>query len=181
MPEPLRPTSAKAYTRENWIFIPTIALATTTLAPTVAEATALAALDFTNMVYADGAPNPETTTEMAKQERRLGDDVIYEFVGTTEITGGQITMQFNSQAAAADDAVKAWEKFAAGGVTGFLARRLNVPKATDITAGQFLHVYPCEFGPFAPTKQGEGTSAEEAMRGSWAITSPPKYKVAVLA
>lgn len=179
MPEPLRPASAKAYTRENWIFIPSIADAG--LAPTVLEVTAASALDITNMVYADGAPNPEVTTEMAKQERRLGDDVIYEFVGTTEITGGRITMQFNSQGVALSDAVKAWEKFSAGGVSGFMARRLNVPKATDVAAGQFLHVYPAELGVFSPTKQGEGTSAEEAMVGSWAVTAPPKYKVAVLA
>lgn len=179
MPEPLRPAPAKVYTRENWIFIPVIASAT--LAPTVAEATAVASLDITNMVFSDSAPNPEVTTEMAKQNRRLGDDVIYEFVGTTEITGGQFTMSFNSQGAALADSVKAWEKFAAGGVTGYMARRLNVPKATNITAGQFLHVYPAEFGPFSPTTSGEGTSAEEAMVGSWAITAPPKYKVAVLA
>lgn len=179
MPEPLRPTPAKAYTRENWFFIPVIASAT--LAPTIAEATALTALDITNMLYRDQAPNPESTTEMVKQEPRLGDDVTYEYVGATEITGGRITMQFNSQAAALADAVKAWEKFAIGGVTGFMANRVNVPKATNLLAGQFLHVYPAEFGPFTPTKAGQGTNAEEAMVGSWAVTAPPKYKVAILA
>ncbi|MGH3996677.1 MAG: hypothetical protein ACRDTJ_04360 [Pseudonocardiaceae bacterium] len=179
MPEPLRPTPAKTYTRENWIFIPTIASAT--LAPTVVEATALTSLDITNMAFADTAPNPEINTNLVEQNRRLGDAELYQFVGTTTYGGGQFTMAFDSQAAALADAVKAWEKFAAGGVTGFMARRLNVPKATDVIAGQFLHVYPAEFGPFMPTKSGEGEGAEEAMMGSWAITAPPKFKVAVLA
>lgn len=179
MPEPLRPAPAKTYTRENWLYLP--AIASPTLAPTVTEATAASALDITNIAFADNAPNPEVTTEMAKQNRRLGDSVIYEFVGETEITGGQVVMAFNSQAAAESDDVAAWELFAAGGVTGFLVRRLNVPKATNITAGQFVHVYPAEFGPFVPTKAGEGTSAEEAMTGSFAVTGPPAYKVAVLA
>jgi hypothetical protein len=179
MPEPLRPSAAKIYQRENWIFVPTIA--DVSLAPTVAEATAASALDITNMVFADAAPNPQQTTQMVKQDKRLGDAVTYEFVGDSEITGGECVMSFNSQAAALSDAVKAWEKFAAGGVTGFMVNRLNVPKATDVTAGQFVHVYPAEFGPFAPAKKGEGAAGQEAMTGSWAITGPPAYKVAVLA
>lgn len=179
MAEPLRPAAAKVYTRQNWIYVPTIASAT--LAPTVAEATAASSLDVTNMVFNDAAPNPEQNTNLVEQNRRLGDAALYQFVGTTTFTGGQVTFQFDSQAAALADAVKAWEKFSAGGVTGFMVRRLNVPKATAVTAGQFVHVYPCEFGPFMPTTSGDGEGAEEAMTGSWAITSGPKFKVAVLA
>jgi hypothetical protein len=179
MPEPLRPAPAKLYTRENWFFVPTIA--SETLAPTVAEMTAAAALDLTNMVYAETAPNPETSTEMVKQERRLGDDVNYEYVGPQEITGGQITMSFDQQGAALSDSVKAWEKFSPGGVTGFMVNRQNVPKATDVTAGQFLHVYPAEVSKAVPARQGEGPSAEGAMICAWAVTGRPAYKVAVLA
>lgn len=179
MAEPLRPAPAKTYTRENWIFIPTIA--SVTLAPTVAEATAAAALDVTNMAFADSAPAPEINTNLVEQNRRLGDAALFQFIGTSTFTGGQVTFQFNSQGAALSDAVKAWEKFSAGGVTGFMANRMNVPKATAVAAGQFLHVYPCEFGPFMPVKSGDGEGAEEAMRGSWAITSTPAFKIAVLA
>ena len=179
MAEPLRPAPAKVYTRENWIFIPTIASAT--LAPTVAEATAASALDITNMVFNDSAPAPEQNTNLVEQNRRLGDAALFQFVGTTTYTGGECTMAFNSQGAALSDSVKAWEKFAAGGVTGFLANRMNVPKATALAAGQFLHVYPAEFGPYSPTKSGENEGAEEAMKGSWAITSTPAFKIAVLA
>jgi hypothetical protein len=178
MAEPLRPAPAKVYTRQNWIYVPTIASAA--LAPTVAEATAASALDVTNIVFNDAAPNPEQNTNLVEQNRRLGDAALYQFVGTTTFTGGSVTMQFNSQGAALADSVKAWEKFAAGGVVGFMVRRLNVPKATAIASGQFVHVYPCEFGPFMPTTSGEGEGAEEAMIGSWAITSAPAFKVAVL-
>lgn len=179
MAEPLRPPPAKAYLRENWIFIPTIASAA--LAPTIAEAGAVSALDFTNMVFADGAPTPEQNTELVEQERRLGDAGLYQFVGPTTYTGGQITAAFNQQGIAAADDVKFWEKFGAGGVSGFLAYRLNVAKATALTAGQFLDIYPAEFGPLLPTKQGQGAGAEGAVRGSWAVTSAPKFKVAILA
>lgn len=179
MAEPLRPAAAKVYTRLNWIYVPTIASAT--LAPTVAEATAASALDITNIAFREGAPNPEQNTNLVDQNPRVGDAELYQFIGQTTYTGGQVTMQFNSQGAALSDAVKAWEKFSAGGVVGFLVKRVNVPKATAVTAGQFVHVYPCEFGPFMPTESGEGEGAEEAMVGSWAITSQPKYKVAVLA
>lgn len=179
MPEPLRPLPAKAYLRENWIFIPTIASAA--LAPTVAEATGASALDFTNMVFADAAPTPEQNTELVEQERRLGDAGLYQSIGPTTYTGGQVTAAFNQQGVAAADDVKFWEKFSAGNITGFLAYRINVAKATAILAGQFLDVYPCEFGPLMPVKQGQGAGAEGAVRGSWAITSAPKFKVAVLA
>ena len=79
------------------------------------------------------------------------------------------------------DQVKFWEKFAAGNVTGFFARRLNVPKATTPVAGQFVDVFPAEVGPLMPTKSGEGEGAEAAVTGSWAITDVPAFKIAVLA
>ncbi len=178
MAEPLRPLPAKVFTRENVIYVATIASAT--LAPTAAEANAAGSLDVTNMAFADAAPSPEQNTNLVEQQRRLGDGGVYQFVGTTTYTGGQVTMQFNPQGAALADDVKAWEKFAVGGVTGFLVVRLNVAKATTPAAGQFVDVYPCEFGPFMPTKSGEGEGAEGAMRGSWAITSVPKFKLAIL-
>lgn len=179
MAEPLRPNPAKVYTRENWIYIPTIASAT--LAPTVAEITAASALDITNMVFADGTPTPEQNTNLVEQNRRLGDAALFQFVGTTTFTGGVITIQFNPQGAALADDVKAWEKFAAGGLTGYLGHRMNVAKATTPIAGQFVSVFPAEFGPFMDTKSGDGEGAEAAMQGSWAITNQPKFKLAILA
>ena len=179
MPEPLRPSPAKAFTRENWFYIPTIASATK--APTVAEATAASALDFTNMVFADGAPTPEQNTNLVDQNRRYGDAANYQFVGTTTYGGNKLTAAFNQQAAALADAVKFWEKFQAGNVTGFFGYRANVPKATAVTAGQFMDIFPAEVGPLMPTKSGDGEGAEGAVTGMWAITDTPAFKIAVLA
>lgn len=179
MPEPTIPTSAKLYTRHNWIFIPTIASAT--LAPTVAEATAASALDFSNMVFAGGQPQPTQNTNLVDKARRFAEGATFQFVGTTTYTGGEIRGQFNQQGTALADDVKLWEKFAAGGVTGFLAERMNVPRATNLIAGQFLNVFPAEFGPGLPVAEGDGEGSEGAMVFSWAITSQPKFKLAILA
>lgn len=179
MAEPLRPTANKVYARENWIFIPTIASAV--LAPTVAEATGASALDVTNIVFADGAPAPSMTTNRVKQNRRLGDTQLAEFIGETSHEGGEVTYQFDPTAATSTDGVKLWEKIPEG-TTGYLAHRMGVPKATAIAAGQFLAaVYPVEFGPSTPIKSGDGEAAETAARCTFAVTGRPAFKVAVLA
>lgn len=177
MPEPLRPAANKVYARENWIYVPTIASATK--APTVAEATGASALDVTNIVFADGAPAPSMTTNRVKQNRRLGDTQLAEFIGETSHEGGEVTYQFDPQAAAASDGKKAWEKIPAG-TTGFLVRRLGVGKAAAVAAGQFVDSYPVEFGPSQPTKSGDGEAAETAARCTFAITAAPAFNVAVL-
>lgn len=178
MAEPLRPTPAKLYGRENWIYVPTIA---NTSAPTVAEVTAASTLDVTRIVFADGAPSPSQNTNLVSQGRRFGDTTETQFVGTTTYNGGEMTFQFDAQGAAASDGVKAWEKFSAGGVTGYLVRRQNVARATSVAAAQFVDVYPVEFGPAMPTRSGDGEAAEGAAVCSFAVTSQPVFKVAVAA
>lgn len=181
MAEPLRPAPAKLYGRENWIFIPTIASGT--LAPTVAEASGASSLDITRIAFADGAPEPSQSTNLVDQNRRFGDTTLAQFVGTTTYAGGQMTYQFDQQGAAASDPVKAWEKFknTSGTVTGFLAKRSNLPRATAPAAGQFVDVYPVEIGPSMPTKSGDGENAEGAAVCTFAITGDPAFKVAILA
>ncbi|MBU2693857.1 hypothetical protein [Pimelobacter sp. 30-1] len=180
MPEPLRPAPAKLYGRRNWIFIPTIASAT--LAPTVAEATGAAALDITNIAFSDGAPNPTAETTLVETERRFGDTLVYEGIGETKYGGGDLTYAFDAQGVAASNPVKLWEKWlnVSGAVTGFLADRQNVARATAITAGQFLHVYPVEIGPSMPGTKGEGATAEGSAVCKFAITAQPAFKIAVL-
>lgn len=179
MTEPLRPDPAKTYGRENWIFIPTIA--STTLAPTVAEATAASALDITRIAFAGATPELGSTTNRARQERRAGDTESFEYIGETQYEGGDAVMQVSPQAASGADGKKAWEKFAAGGVTGYIAKREDVARATAVTAGQFLtSVYPVEFGPGIPMKQGDAEAAQSAFRCTFAVTGQPKFMVAVL-
>jgi hypothetical protein len=181
MPEPLRTAPAKLYGRRNWIFIPTIASAL--LAPTVAEATGASALDVTNLLFDDGAPAPSQETELVQMKRRFGDTKVYQGIGETSYNGGDITYAFDPQGAAASNPVKLWEKWlnSAGTVTGFLADRMNIQKATAITAGQFLHVYPVEIGPSLPGSAGEGATAEGSATCRFAIVGEPAFKVAVLA
>lgn len=178
-PEPLRPAPAKTHGRENWIFIPTIASAA--LAPTVAEATAASALDITNMLFAGAEPSVNRTTERVRQDRRAGDTDSYEFIGENSYEGGDVVMAYSPQGAAASDGKKAWEKFPAG-TTGFIAKREDIAKATNITAGQRLpYVIPVEFGQPVPMKQGEGAAAQSAFGSTFAITGKPAFDVAVLA
>jgi hypothetical protein len=178
MTEPLRPAGNKAYARENWIFV--TAIAASTLIPTVAEMTAGTVLDVTNIVFAEGAPDPSMSTERVKRERRLGDTKVTEFIGETTYEGGDISYQFNPQAAALSDGKKLREKIPEG-TTGFLVRRLGVPKATAVAAGQFVDVYPVEFGPSMTTKVGTGASAETAAKATYAITDSPADNVAIAA
>ncbi|TQK73362.1 hypothetical protein [Nocardioides sp. SLBN-35] len=183
MPEPLRTAPAKLYGRRNWIFIPTIAM-TATLQPTVAEATGASSLDITNIAFDDGAPNPTQETELVSMKRRFGDTKVYQGIGETSYQGGDITYAFDPQGAAASDPVKLWEKWlnSSGTVTGYLADRMNIQKATAIAAGQFLAgVYPAEIGPSLPGAAGEGATAEGSATCRWAITGEPKFKVVVLA
>lgn len=183
MAEPTRPTPAKLFGRKNYIYIPTIAV-TAALTPTVAEATGASALDITRVVFADGAPAIAGDTERVELDMRAGDDESYEAIGVTKYTGGQFTGGWDPQAAAESDDVIGWEKFlnTSGNVTGYLAKRENIVRATAIAAGQFLSwVVPVEFGPPIPTEQGSGSAAQAAFQVAFAITGAPKFKVVVLA
>lgn len=178
MPMPTRPNAAQAYTRTNWIWIPTIA--SVALAPTVAEATAASALDITLMGFDGTMPDPQLDAQAVDQQRRFGDAVTYQFPGPVKYTGGTVTLAMNPQAAALSDPVKAWEKFTVG-ATGFFARRLNVSLEVNVTAGQFLDVFPASIGGRLPGTQGSGPEAEGAFSFLWTIPNPPAFKVAVLA
>lgn len=177
MAEPLRPAATKVYGKENWVFVPTIGDIT---APTAAEVTAVSALDISRIAFASGAPTPSQSTNLATQERRLADTTETQFIGTTTYAGGEMTYQFNPQGAAASDDVKLWEKIPEG-TTGYLVRRLGVARATALAAGQFVDVYPVEFGPSMPTKAGDGESAEAAAVCTFAVTSAPAFKKAIAA
>lgn len=177
MAEPLRPAATKTYGRENWIFVTAVS---SIAAPTAAEVNAAGGIDITNIAFADGAPNPTQSTNLVTMQRRFGDTTETQFVGTTTYTGGEVTYQLAPQAAALADGVKLWEKIGTG-TTGFLIRRQGVARATAPAAGQFVDVFPVEFGPSMPTKSGDGESAEAAAVCSFAVTSTPAFRVAIAA
>lgn len=174
MAQPLRPTSVKAFGRETWIFTPTIASIT---APTAAEVNAAGGLDISCMLFASTA-RPTKNTNLVDRERRVCDTVTFQQVGTTSFGGGEMLAAFDQQGAAASNGVKAWEKFPEG-TTGYLVRRLGIVVATTPAAGQFVDVFPVEFGLPVPIIQGDGEAAEVGFSSTFAVTSTPAFKVAI--
>lgn len=174
MPEPLRPDPTKTYGRENWIFVTTMADYT---AATALEVTAASSLDITRIIFADSG-KPSQSTNRAQAPRRLGDTKVYEFIGESSVTGGDMTYAFGAQAAAGADGKKLFEKIPEG-TTGYLVERVGVARATAPAAGQFVNVYPVEFGPSFPARAGDGEGAESAMTCTFAVTNDPAINVAL--
>ena len=174
MAEPIRPAGTSVFGKENWIFVPALAAQG---APTVAEVTGASSLDISRIAFA-GTGQPTQNTNRVTSERRLGDTTQYEFIGITTYSGGDMTYAFNPQGAALSDGKKLWEKIPAG-TTGYLVRRMGVARATTPTAGQFVDVYPVEFGPSLPTTTGDGETAEAAATAAFAVTGPPSFNVAI--
>lgn len=177
MAEPIRPDATSLFGKSNWLFVP--GGCANPAAPTATELAAASTLDMTRIVFASSG-SPTATTNRVRAERRLGDTDSFEFIGETQWTGGDFLYAVADQAAAGDDGKKMYETIPAG-TTGDLIRRRGVDRATAPTAGQFVHVYPAEFGPSIPVDQGEGEAAEAAMTVGVAVTGPPNIMVAVVA
>lgn len=159
MVAPMRAAAANTFKRRNWLYVPAGGLEDYT-APTVTELTAVSVLDFTRMAFREGTSQPTQSTNRVQAPERLGDDQNYERKGTTNVTGGQIQFAMDPQAIAASDAKKLWELWLSGPDGGFLVRRLNVARDADVTAGQFVSVYPADIGPAFELEVGAGESGE---------------------
>lgn len=175
MAAPIRPASSKSFGREKWVFVPTIA---SIAAPTAAEVTAGTALDISCYLYESSA-RPGASTNLVERERRICDTTTFQQVGTTTYSGGEMVASLDPQAAALSDGKKAWEKFPEG-TTGYLVRRLGVAVATDLASGQFVDVFPVEFGVPVPTTTGDGESRENSFTVTFAITSTPAFVKAIV-
>jgi hypothetical protein len=175
MTAPIRPTSVKAYGQDKWAFVPTIASVS---APAVTEVNGASSLDVSLMVY-NTSGLPDQSTNRVTKTKRLGDTVLYEQIGDTTQTGFDMIFSFDAQGAALSDGVKAWEKFGAGGVTGYMVRRVGLPVGSDFATGQFVDVYPVEIGPGMPTTVGDNETAESAAKCTVAVTGKPSFKVAL--
>lgn len=176
MAEPLRPAATTTFGKENWIFVPTVA---DQAAPTATEVNAVSSLDITRILFASSG-KPQQTTNRVTAERRLGDTQVYEYLGTSTVTGGDMIYAFGAQGAALSDGKKLYEKIPEG-TSGYLVERVGVARATAPAAGQFVNVYPVQFGPSFPARQGDGETAESAMTVSFAVTGPPSINVAIAA
>lgn len=174
MAEPLRPAATKMHGRENWIFVPTIANIN---APTALEINGASALDITSIAFASTG-KPSQSTNRVTAERRFGDTRVFEFIGDTTVTGGDMLYAFGAQGAAGTDGKKWFEKIPEG-TTGFLVQRMGVARATTPAVGQFVNVFPVEFGPSFPTVAGDSESSEAAMTVAFAVTSAVAINAAI--
>ena len=181
MAAPINPGSSKAFGREKWIFVPTIA---NTSAPTTAELTGASALDVSCYLFDPNFTRPSQNTNTVTKTRRVCDTVQYSQIGITQFSGGELTYAFDPQAAALSNGKKAWEKFGSGAVSattsGYLVRRNGIDVNTDIAAGQFVDVFPAEIGPGMPTTVGDGEAAENAAMHVFTITAAPAPNKAVV-
>lgn len=167
MAAPVRPDASKAYGTEKWVFCPTETLSVTTL-------TGATALDITDMLFKSSS-RPDATSNMVEAPERVGDTEVYEFVGKTSWTLGEIRYSWDPQGADASDGVDAYEKFPAGTV-GWLYCRRGVDRDTDLAVDDFVTVYPVEFGVQVEVMEGDGEGAEWAIKQSVAITSAPAMR-----
>ncbi len=176
MAEPLRPTARKTFGKTNWIFVPTLS---SQASPPVADVNSATGIDVTRIVFASTG-TPTQSTNRVTNERRLGDTKTYEFIGISNVTGGDMLYAFDDQAAALSDGKKFYEKIPEG-TTGYLIERRGLGRAVTPAAGQFVNVYPVEFGPSFPASAGDAESAEAAMTVTFAVTGDPSINVAIAA
>lgn len=177
MVAPVRPASTQSKGTTKIVFVPAFTGAYT--APDVTAAAGASALDVTNMFFESSAM-PDASTQMARAARRVGDVESYEFVGEVQWTLGEMRYAFNPQAAALSDQKKAFEKFPYG-TTGYLLIRKGIDRNTDLATGQFVSVYPVSFGSQVETDEGDGDSAEVAIKQGVGVTGPPAQVVALVA
>ena len=174
MAAPTRPAGTKAYLRDKWVFVPTL---TNPAAPTLVELNGASALDVSAMLY-DSSARPAQSTNLAKAPKRIADGQTYEFVGESALSFGEIRYAFNPQGAAASTGKLAYEKFIEG-TTGYFVNRLGIDRNTDLATGQFVTVYPVEFGPQQETREGDSEGAEVAIVQTVAATGPKSMNKAI--
>ncbi len=175
MADPTRPKGTRAYLTDKWIWVPSPA---NPAAPTAVELNGATALDVTMMFYASSA-KPGSSTNLASAPKRVGDGEVYQFVGETQRTLGEMRYAFDSQGAAASDGRKAFEKFPEG-ATGYLYRRRGKNRLLPIIATDKVWGYPAECGPQSEADEGDGEGAETAIAQTFAQTGPTVKDVAVV-
>lgn len=176
MTAPVRPAGVKAFGKEKWSFVPAIATQGT---PKVTEITATGALDMSCYLY-DTTAEPAVNQNRVTPPPRLCDTAQYERIGLANYQGGDAIYAVDPQAATGSTGKKAYETLPKG-TTGFLVRRLGIDVNTDWTIGDFVSVFPVEFGEQLITKVGQAEATEVSVQQSFAITGPPSTLVAVIA
>ena len=176
MTTPIRPAAAKVYGREKWVFVPAIA---NTSAPTIAELTATGGIDMSCYFYSS-TTKPSVSQDGVTTPGRICDTQQFQSLGTAQWSGGNAMYAVDPQAATGSDGKKALEKLP-DGTSGFLVKRVGKAYDTDFTAGDFVDVFPVQFGVPISTTEGDGESAEVAIQQAYVIADKPELIVAAVA
>ena len=179
MVAPTKPQLVTANGKDSWFFVPAIADIT---APTPTEINAATGLNISCFLWAE-FEGVTSSTGKVTLPRLLCETQQYEANDSTTYSMSDLDFAFAPQAASATDGKKAWDKFKAGGLSGFLVRRQGV-KANDVaseaTAGQFVDIIPVEVGAAVPGKTSTGADGVYRAVSPVAVTGAPEWNVAVV-
>lgn len=180
MVAPTKPQLVTANGKDSWFFVPAVAVKT---APTVAEVNAALGLNISCFLFSD-FEGVTSSTGKVTLPRLLCELNTYEANDVTAFSSADLDFAFAPQAASGADGKKAWEKFKAGGLSGFLIHRQGVTadSATpEATAGQFVNVVPVDIAKAIPGKTSTGADGVYRATAPVAITGEPAWNVAVAA
>lgn len=180
MVAPTKPQLVTANGKDSWFFVPAVA---SKAAPTVAEVNAALGLNISCFLWSD-FEGVTASTGKVTLPRLLCEINTYEANDVTSFTVSDLDFAFAPQAASGADGKKAWEKFKAGGLTGFLIRRqgITADSATpEAAAGQFVDVMPVDIAKAVPGKTSTDAAGVYRATAPVAITGEPIFNVAVVA
>lgn len=178
MVAPTKPQLVTANGKDSWFFVPAVANKT---APTALEINAGTGLNISCFLFAE-FEGVTSSTGKVTLPRLLCEINQYEANDVTTFTSADLDFAFAPQGAAASDGKKAWDKFKAGGLSGFLVRRQGIvaDSATpEATVGQFVDVIPVDIGKAVPGKTGTDSAGVYRATAPVAITGEPAWNVAV--
>lgn len=180
MVAPSKPQLVTANGKDSWFFVPAIVSIT---APKATEINAALGLNISCFLWSDFEGLTSSTGKVTLP-RLLCELNTYEANDVTTFTIADLDFAFAPQAASGADGKKAWEKFKAGGLTGFLVHRQGVvadQAAPEAVVGQFVNIMPVEIGKAVPGKTGTDAAGVYRATAPVAITGEPAFTVAVVA
>jgi hypothetical protein len=180
MAAPTKPQLVTANGKDSWFFVPAVGDKS---APTVAEVNAATGLNISCFLWSD-FEGVTASTGKVTLPRLLCEVNTYEANDVTSFTISDLDFAFAPQATSGADGKKAWEKFQAGGLSGFLIRRQGITADSDApeaVAGQFVDVMPVDIGKAVPGKTSTDASGVYRATAPVAITGEPEFNVAVAA
>ncbi|WP_294567614.1 hypothetical protein [uncultured Arthrobacter sp.] len=180
MVAPKKPQLVIANGKDSWFFVPAIANKN---APTITEINAASGLNISCYLWSDFEGITSSTGKVSLP-RLLCELTSYEANDVTSYSFTDLDFAFAPQAAAASDGKAAWDKFKAGGLSGFLVQRQGVTAdqtAPEATVGQFFNVIPVEIGKAVPGKTSTDAAGVYRAVSPVAVTGEPAWNVAAVA